>query len=82
LKSFTLEALTIEMQDLKKQVTELEKRRARESLTMSYPQVGFRKQGDKKTDDAGKAEDEEAGQDEDASEAVEAVKPEGAREVA
>jgi len=81
LKSFSLEALTIEMQDLKKQVRESEKERARQSLTMSYSPVGFRKPGDKKTD-AEKAEDEEDRQDEEASEAVEAVEPAGAREVA
>src|SRR4029077_8235940 len=78
LKSFSLEALTIEMQDLKKQVRESEKERARQTLTMSYAPIGFRKPGDKKTDDAEKAKDEEDRQDEEASEAVE---PEGAKEV-
>ncbi len=65
MKSFTLEALTIEMQDLKKRVNESEKQRERESRTMimSYPPIGFRKPDDKKTDDADKAEDEEDRQD-------------------
>ncbi len=82
LKSFSLEAMTIEMQDLKKRVMESEKLRERQSRTMNYPPIGFRKPGDKKTDDAEKAEDAEDGQDEEASEAVEAVEPEGAKEVA
>jgi hypothetical protein len=81
LKSFSLEALTIEMQDLKKQVMESEKRKALESLTMNYPPIGFRKPVDKKAD-AEKAEDEEDRQDEEASEAVDVVDPEGAKEVA
>ena len=82
MKSFTLEALTIEMQDLKEQVMESEKQRARQSRTMSYPLVGFRKPADKKTGDSEKAEDKEDRRDEDASEPVEAGEPEGAREVA
>ena len=83
LKSFTLEAMTIEMQDLKKRVMESEKRGERENrtMTMSYPSLGFRKPDDKKTDDAEKAEDEEDGQEE-ATEPVEAAEPEGAKEVA
>jgi hypothetical protein len=83
LKSFTLEALTIEMQDLKKQVMESERLRERESRTMimTYPPIGFRKPDDKKTDDAEKAGHDEEGQDE-ASEPAEAGEPEGAREVA
>lgn len=60
---------------------ESEKRKARESLTMSYPLGGFRKPGDRKTD-AEKAEDEEDRQDAEASEAVEAVEPESVKEVA
>ena len=49
---------------------------------MSGPLVGFRKPGDKKTDHAEKAEDEGDGQEAEASEAVEAVDPEGAKEIA
>jgi hypothetical protein len=50
LKNFTLEALTIEFQALKKQVIESEKRRERESLTMRYPKIVFRKPEDGKED--------------------------------
>jgi hypothetical protein len=82
LKSFTLEALTIEMQDLKKRVMESELQRARESRTMSYPLVDFRKPADKKTSDSENGEDEENGQHEEGSEPVEPVEPEDAKEVA
>jgi hypothetical protein len=42
---------------------ELEKRRERQNGTMSYSLIGFPKPGDKKTDDAERAEDVEDGQD-------------------
>jgi hypothetical protein len=74
LKSFTLEALTIEMQDLKKQVIESEERRKREVPSMNYPVIGFRRPREKKADDAETAEDDEP------SETVQAVEPEGAKE--
>ena len=74
LKSFTLEALTIEMQDLKKQVIESEERRKREVPAMNYPVIGFRRPREKKADDAETAEDDES------SETVQAVEPEGAKE--
>jgi hypothetical protein len=44
--------------------------------------LGFRKPGDKKKDAAEKAEDVEDRQDEEASETVAAVEPEGAKKVA
>jgi len=43
LKNFSLEAMTIEMQTLKKRVIESEERRERESRTGNYPLIGFRK---------------------------------------
>ncbi len=43
LKSFTLEAMTIEVQALKKRVIESEGRRERDSRTRNYPLIGFRK---------------------------------------
>ena len=73
LKSFSLEALTIEMHELKKQVIEGNERRERESLTRNYPLIGFRRQGDRKAEDAEKTADEEAS---------EADQPEGAKEIA
>ena len=76
LKSFTLEAMTIEMQDLKKRVMESEERRERESRSGNYPLIGFRKPKDKKAEDADQAqggetaEAAEANEAEDAKEAV------------
>src|SRR5713226_855504 len=74
LKSFSLEALTIEMQDLKKQVRESEKQRERESASRNYPLIGFRRPGDKKAEDAETAEDDAS------SETVQATEPEDAKE--
>jgi len=76
LKSFSLEALTIEMQELKKRVIEGQERRERESRTRNYPLIGFRVPGDRKAEDAGKADDPES------SGAAEAEKPESAKEIA
>jgi hypothetical protein len=76
LKSFTLEAMTIEMQELKKRVIESEERRELQSRSGNYPLIGFRRAGDRKAEDAEKAKDEEV------SEPVEADEPEGAKEVA
>jgi hypothetical protein len=73
LKSFTLEAMTIEMQELKKRVIESEERRELQSRSGNYPLIGFRRPGDKKAVDAGKAEDEES------SETVRADDPEAAK---
>ncbi len=74
MKSFTLEALTIEMQDLKKQVRESEERRARESASRNYPWGGVRRPGEKKAEDAETAEDDAS------SETIQAAEPEGAKE--
>src|SRR5216684_1129954 len=41
LKSFSLEALKIEMQDLKKQVRESEEQRKREFLFINYPHISY-----------------------------------------
>src|SRR3989441_12136437 len=59
LKSFSLEAMSIDMRALKKQVIESEERRERESRSRNYPVIGFRKPEDKKAEDAEKAADEE-----------------------
>jgi len=74
LKSFTLEALTIEMQDLKKRVIESEERRERESSSRNYPLIGFRRPAEKKAEDAETAEDDAS------SETFETTEPEGAKE--
>src|SRR6266700_4862330 len=60
LKSFTLEAMTIEVQALKKRVIESEERRERETRTMDYQTIVFRKPEEKKAEDAEKAETSEA----------------------
>src|SRR3989441_9067791 len=60
LKSFTLEAMTIEMQDLKKRVIESEDKRERESRSRNYPLIGFRKPEEKKAENAETAEDDES----------------------
>ena len=49
MKNFTLEAMTIELQALKKHVLESEQQRARESATRNYPLISLRKQPDGKT---------------------------------
>src|SRR5712664_946902 len=76
LKSFTLEAMRIEMQELKKRVMEGEERRELQSRSGNYPLIGFRRPGDKKAGHAKKAENEES------SETVRAEDPEGAQEIA
>ena len=48
LKSLSLEALTIEIQELKKQLTEDNEKGERESLTRNYPLIGLSKPGDPK----------------------------------
>ena len=63
LKNYTLEAMSIDMQALKKQVIESEERRERESRSRNYPMIGFRKPEDKKAEkevDAEKADDGES----------------------
>jgi hypothetical protein len=76
LKSFTLEALTIEMQELKKRVIESEERRERQSRSGNYPLIGFRRAGDRKVEEVEKAKEEGA------SGSVKSDEPEGAKEVA
>src|SRR6266516_6295450 len=72
LKSFTLEATTIEVQALKKRVIESEERRESETRTRNYPLIGFRKPEERKAEEAKNAE---------TSEASTADDPEGTKEV-
>src|SRR5437660_11598853 len=72
LKSFSLEALTIQLQALQKKVVESQERRERQSASRNYPTIVFPKP-DRKAEDANKAKDEES---------AEAGDPEGAKEVA
>jgi len=76
LKNYTLEAMSIDMRALKKQVIESEERRERESRSRNYPVIGFRKPEDKKAGDAEKADDGES------SEPAKADDPEDAKEIA
>ena len=58
LKNYSLEAMTIELNALKKQMIESEKQRERESQQRNFPLISFRKPEDKKAEDAEKAADE------------------------
>ena len=69
LKNFTLEAMTIELNALKKEIIESEKQRERENHTRNFPMIGFSKPEDKKAE---KAVDGES------SEPIEADDPETA----
>jgi len=48
LKSFSLEALTIQLQELQKRVVESEEQRKRQSLSRNYPTIVFRKPNESK----------------------------------
>jgi hypothetical protein len=74
MKNFSLEAMYIELQDVKKRVIESNERRERQSRTRGYPLIGFPKPRDRKKEDQEKAEDGES------SETVEADASEGAKE--
>ena len=50
LKNYSLEAMTIELNALKKQIIESEKQRERESQTRTYPMISFRRPEDKKAE--------------------------------
>ena len=52
LRNYSLEAMTIELNALKKQMIESEERRERESQTRNHPVISFRKPEDKKADRA------------------------------
>ena len=60
LKNYSLEAMTIELNALKKQMIESEERRERESQTRNYPVISFRKPRDKKAEKAVAESDEPA----------------------
>lgn len=60
MKSFSLEALTIEMNEFKKQMIEDERRRERDSQIRNYPLIGFRKPGERKGEGKEGVSDSEA----------------------
>ena len=68
MKNFSLEAMYIEVQDVKKRVLESNERRERQGRIGNYPLIGFRKSGDRKKEDEEKAE---AGESSDGAEANE-----------
>ena len=60
LKNFSLEAMSTELNDLKKRMVESEKRREREIQTQNLPVISFRKPDNRKAEDAEKAADEQS----------------------
>src|SRR5207249_5420298 len=73
LKNFSLEAMTIELQTLKKLMRESEERRERETRTRNYQTIVFRKPEERKADEAQNAETSEASKTDDPEGAKEAV---------
>jgi hypothetical protein len=74
MKNFSLEAMYIELQDVKKRVIESNERRERQSRRGNYPLMGFRRPGIRKKEDQEKAEEGEA------AETMEADESQGAKE--
>ena len=73
LKNFSLEAMTIQLEALQKRMEESEEGRQRQGVSRNYQTIVFRKPGERKAEDADKAQD---------GESAEAGDPEGAKEVA
>jgi len=73
LKNFSLEAMTIELQTLKKLMRESEERRERETRTRSYQTIVFPKPEERKAEEAQSAETSEASKADDPEGAKEAV---------
>ncbi len=74
LKNFSLEAMTIELEVLKKRMEESEaEERQRQSVSRNYPTIVFRKSEERKAEEAQNAE---------TSEASETDEPEGGKEQA
>jgi len=74
LKNFSLEAMTIQLEALKKRMEESEEERQRQSVSRNYPTIVFRKPEEKKAEDVEEARNGET------SEASNADDPEGAKE--
>ncbi len=73
LKNFSLEAMTVQLEALQKRMEESDEGRQRQSVSRNYETIVFRKPGERKAEDADKAQD---------GESAEAGDPEGAKEVA
>jgi hypothetical protein len=73
MKNFSLEAMYIELQDVKKRVIESTERRERQSRNRNYPLIGLRKVGDPKSEEAEKTGDTETEKAQDTEDAKETV---------
>ena len=73
LKNFSLEAMTVQLEALRKRMEESEEVRQRQSVSRTYPTLVFRKPEEKKAEEA---------QNSETSETSKANDPEGAKEVA
>src|SRR5213592_4070687 len=60
LKNSSLEALTVQLEALKKRMIESEEQRERQSLSRNYQTIVFRKPGERKAEEADKAQDGES----------------------
>jgi len=60
LKNFSLEAMTVQLEALQKRMEESDEGRQRQSVSRSYPTIVFRKLGERKAEDADKAQDGES----------------------
>src|SRR6266700_2617358 len=71
LENFSLEAMTIQLEALKKRIEESEEQRERQSVSRSYPTIVFRKPEERKAEDAEEgAKAAEAGEPEEAKETI------------
>src|SRR5216117_2656845 len=59
LKNFSLEAMTVQLEALKKRMEESEEGRLRQGVSRDYPTIVFRKPGERKAEDADKAQNAE-----------------------
>src|SRR5438445_10671831 len=59
LKNFSLEAMTIQLEALKKKMEESEEGRQRQSVSRNYPTIVFRKPEEKKAEDVEETQDAE-----------------------
>ena len=71
MKNFSLEAMTIQLEALKKRMEESEEERQRQSVSRNYPTIVFRKPEEKKAEEAQNAETSEASKADDPEDAKE-----------
>src|SRR5205807_6909157 len=69
LKNFSLEAMTIQLEALKKKMEESEEGRQRQSVSRNYPTIVFRKPEERRAEDADKAQDGESAEADDSERA-------------